>query len=161
MMFTPILGDLRGSAHSGMSSELRAVSGMCLASLSGAGQWWYHPRHLRRGKPWAGRLGLHRSSPKFSASSWPRGTMLSPAGAANQFFLWLSQDWSLPLLHAVGFVGFPPFQVPLGAGHPPNPHAAAAWEHPVNTKKGFFLQREGGIPRRNPTLLPREGWVPT
>lgn len=100
----------------------------------GAGPWWHHPRCLRRVNPWAERLGLHRSSPKLWASSCPHGT----AGAANKFFLWLSQDWSLPLPPCqVGFVEFPPFQV-----LPPNPHPAAAWEQPVNSKKGIFLQRE-------------------
>lgn len=97
--------------------------------------------------PWAGGARLGQELPKTLSILLASWHDLITSWGCEKFIVWLNKAllkpcWGLPLLHALGFVEFPPFQVPLGVRLPPNPCAAAAWEHPVNTKNGIFLQRE-------------------
>lgn len=106
---------------------------------------------------WAGSCTrAPQSSPKLSASSWPRGTMCSPAGAADKFSLrlskallepgafscsvlwdfWNSHLFTCPWVRAFLQI---PFQQGLGST--------------LQTPKGNF-STERGIPRKKPALLP-------
>lgn len=117
---------------------------------------------------------LNKSSPKFSQTlcivlaswhdvitSWGCRQVLPEAEQSP------ARAWCLFLLRAVGFLEFPPLQVPLGAGLPPNPHPAGAWEHPASTKREFLhrerhsQEKASPAPPVQPLLLLREGWVPT